>query len=488
MSLPYLNFYDKASILIKQGLELDESNQSQSSLPFYTKGLEYLFAGAKYDPVRNRREHKLSLVKFILERAEHIKEANNNTTSRQQTKSPTPTQRVNSPTSATSTPSSSSTTKKSNEKQQSNEVIKLREALKNAVVIDKPDIKWSDVAGLENAKKALEEAIVLPRKYPQLFVGKRSAWKAVLLYGPPGTGKSFLAKAAASNLGEGATFYSISSADLMSKWQGESEKLVKQLFEMAAETAPSVIFIDEIDAICSRRGTGSDEHESSRRMKNELLVQMQEAKPGVFVLAATNRPYSLDPALRRRFDKRIYIPLPDEAARYHILQVHVGKEPTALTADDYKYLANRTAGYSAADLSVVVRDALMQPIRQAMRSKAFKRLPSNHLIACDINDKDAIPMTLFDMQNPSDLIVPDINIQYFKQSLESIKPSVSLQDVEDTDRFTQEFGEGEIGVRPVNTHVYTSKATPKQQIDRTNGTDLRVIERTRNAKTPNDGM
>ena len=147
---------------------------------------------------------------------------------------------------------------------------KLQDAISSAIVTEKPNIKWSDVAGLESAKEGLKEAVIMPVKFPQLFQGARKPWTGILLYGPPGTGKSFLAKACATECD--STFFSVSSSDLVSKWQGESERLVKNLFELARERKPSMIFIDEVDSLCGKRTEG--ENESSRRIKTEFLVQM----------------------------------------------------------------------------------------------------------------------------------------------------------------------------------------------------------------------
>ncbi len=156
--------------------------------------------------------------------------------------------------------------------EEKNDNNKLMNRLEGAIVMEKPNVEWADVAGLEGAKEALKEAVILPIKFPHLFTGNRKPWKSILLFGPPGTGKSFLAKAVATEANN-STFFSVSSSNLVSKWLGESEKLVKNLFEMARKHKPSIIFIDEIDSLCS---THSDyESESTRRIKTEFLVQMQ---------------------------------------------------------------------------------------------------------------------------------------------------------------------------------------------------------------------
>ena len=149
---------------------------------------------------------------------------------------------------------------------------KMQDKLSGAIVMEKPDVKWSDVAGLEAAKESLKEAVILPVKFPHMFTGNRKPWRGILLFGPPGTGKSYLAKAVATEANN-STFFSVSSSDLVSKWLGESEKLVKNLFEVAREKKPSIIFIDEVDSLCSSRS--DNESESARRIKTEFLVQMQ---------------------------------------------------------------------------------------------------------------------------------------------------------------------------------------------------------------------
>jgi vacuolar protein-sorting-associated protein 4 len=264
----------------------------------------------------------------------------------------------------------------------------LQSKLEGAIVVEKPHVKWSDVAGLEGAKEALKEAVILPIKFPHLFTGKRIPWKGILLFGPPGTGKSYLAKAVATEANN-STFFSVSSSDLVSKWLGESEKLVKNLFELARQHKPSIIFIDEVDSLCSSRS--DNESESARRIKTEFLVQMQGVgndNDGILVLGATNIPWVLDSAIRRRFEKRIFIPLPEEHARVVMFKIHLGNTAHTLTEDDMRELASRSEGYSGADISIVVRDALMQPVRKVQTATHFKVSESVIVVKEDILNGD----------------------------------------------------------------------------------------------------
>ena len=190
-------------------------------------------------------------------------------------------------------------------------------------------------------------------------------------------------KAVASNLKD-ATFFSVSSSDVVSKYMGESEKLVRELFEQAKNSQPSVIFIDEIDAIgSSREMTTGSNSESINRLKTELLIRMQDVldmdkkKNGisdVIVIGATNRPFDLDPALRRRFQKRIFIPLPDLQARKRLFQINMQDVDTNIRHEDFDEFAKGTEGYSGSDISVVCRDALMKPIRKAMKAQYFRKV------------------------------------------------------------------------------------------------------------------
>ena len=313
----------------------------------------------------------------------------------------------------------------------------LKKALQSAVLSEKPNVKWNDVAGLEQAKCSLQEAIIIPSRFPELFVGKRTPWKGILLYGPPGTGKSFLAKACATEAE--ATFFSVSSSDLVSKYMGESERLVKCLFEMAREAQPSIIFVDEIDSLCGRRS--EEEHEASRRIKTEFFVQMQGVGPEdkhLLVLAATNIPWHLDTAMRRRFEKRIYIPLPDQTARRRMFELGVEGVPTNLTQEDLDELAKATEGYSGSDISNLVKGALMEPVRVCHKATHF-RLEGNKYTPCAPSHAEATEMSI--MQVPKGLLKsPDVQADDFFRILDEFKPSVSAEDLKKHQRFTQDYG------------------------------------------------
>ncbi|XP_039289494.1 katanin p60 ATPase-containing subunit A-like 1 isoform X2 [Nilaparvata lugens] len=296
----------------------------------------------------------------------------------------------------------------------------LVDMLERDIVQKNPNIRWDDIADLQEAKRLLEEAVVLPMWMPDYFKGIRRPWKGVLMVGPPGTGKTMLAKAVATECG--TTFFNVSSSTLTSKYRGESEKLVRLLFEMARFYAPSTIFIDEIDSLCSRRGSES-EHEASRRVKSELLVQMDGISSGedpskvVMVLAATNFPWDIDEALRRRLEKRIYIPLPNSAGREALLKINL-REVQLEASVDLRDIATRLKGYSGADITNVCRDASMMSMRRkiaGLKPEQIKQLAKEEL----------------------DL---PVSTQDFTEALAKCNKSVSKEDLDKYERWMREFG------------------------------------------------
>ncbi|KAG4183055.1 Katanin p60 ATPase-containing subunit [Gossypium arboreum] len=301
----------------------------------------------------------------------------------------------------------------------------LAEMLERDVLETTPGVRWDDVAGLTEAKRLLEEAVVLPLWMPEYFQGIRRPWKGVLMFGPPGTGKTLLAKAVATECG--TTFFNVSSATLASKWRGESERMVRCLFDLARAYAPSTIFIDEIDSLCNARGA-SGEHESSRRVKSELLVQVDGvnntgtnedgSRKIVMVLAATNFPWDIDEALRRRLEKRIYIPLPNFESRKELIRINL--KTVEVAADvDIDEVARRTEGYSGDDLTNVCRDASLNGMRRKIAGKTRDEIKN---MSKDEISKD--PVAMCD----------------FEEALAKVQRSVSQADIEKHEKWFSEFG------------------------------------------------
>ncbi|XP_077319153.1 katanin p60 ATPase-containing subunit A-like 2 [Lithobates pipiens] len=253
----------------------------------------------------------------------------------------------------------------------SSEMRELAAVISRDIYLQNPNVRWDDIIGLDAAKRLVKEAVVYPIRYPQLFTGILSPWKGLLLYGPPGTGKTLLAKAVATECN--TTFFNISASTIVSKWRGDSEKLVRVLFELARYHAPSTIFLDELESVMSQRGTGpGGEHEGSRRMKTELLVQMDGLSRSddlVFVLAASNLPWELDYAMLRRLEKRILVDLPSKEAREVMIRHWL--PPVSNTGGvelrtelQYSTLGEETDGYSGSDIKLVCKEAAMRPVRK----------------------------------------------------------------------------------------------------------------------------
>ncbi len=243
------------------------------------------------------------------------------------------------------------------------------------VLVEIPDVKWEDIGGLEEVKRLLKEAVEWPMNHPEAFkrMGIRPA-KAVLLYGPSGCGKTLLAKAAANE--SEANLIAVKGPELLSKWVGESEKGVREVFKKAKQTAPTIILFDEIDAIAPRRrGDDSMGSHVTETVVNQILTEMDgiEALENVIIIGATNRPDIIEPALLRpgRFDERIVVPVPDKEARLEIFKIHTRGMP--LEKVDLDELAERTKDYSGADIEAICREAAMTALRENIKSKKVKK-------------------------------------------------------------------------------------------------------------------
>ncbi|KAI9146575.1 P-loop containing nucleoside triphosphate hydrolase protein [Paraphysoderma sedebokerense] len=230
---------------------------------------------------------------------------------------------------------------------------------------------------------------------------------------------------------------------------GESERLVKQLFQLARENKPAIIFIDEIDSLCGARGEGGSE--ASRRIKTEFSVQMNGVgndMDQILVLGATNIPWQLDSAIRRRFEKRIYIPLPELHARARMFQIHIGNTPCQLRQEDFKVLAEKTEGFSGSDIAVVVRDALMGPIRKVQSATHFKRLTKpdangvlrNYLTPCSPGEPNAVETSWMQIKS-EELLEPELTLADFLKSVATAKPTVNAEDLKQQIKFTTDFGQ-----------------------------------------------
>ena len=288
----------------------------------------------------------------------------------------------------------------------------LSATIQDAIITERPMIKWDDVADLETAKQALREAIILPLLRPDLFKGARKPWRGVLLFGPPGCGKTLLAKAVASECD--ATFFNVSAATLVSKWLGESEKLVRELFKFSRKKQPSIVFFDEVDAIATTRG--GTEHDAIRRVKLQLMQEMQglatEVSEQIVVIGTTNVPWAIDPAFRRRFEKRILVPLPGKEAREQIFRIHT-KDVELDESIVFNLLAEITEGFSGADIEIVCREAIMNPVREMDKSGLLK-------------DKEAK--------------IRPVTIEDFEKALQKIKPTVAPEELLGYEEWQQEFG------------------------------------------------
>jgi len=254
----------------------------------------------------------------------------------------------------------------------------LREVSPSAmreILVEVPDVTWQDIGGLEPVKQLLVEAVEWPLRYAESFrrIGI-DAPKGILLYGPPGTGKTMLAKAVANE--SEANFITVKGSALLSKWYGESEKRVEEIFRKARQVSPSIIFLDELDALVPVRGGGAGEPHVTERVVNQLLSEMDglEELHGVVVIGATNRPDIIDPALLRpgRFDELIMAPVPDKESRDKIFQVHLKKVPMAedIDLDD---LIGQTENYTGADIAAVVRKAGRLALREDMAADKIRQ-------------------------------------------------------------------------------------------------------------------
>ncbi|KAJ2508271.1 Fidgetin-like protein 1 [Coemansia sp. RSA 2049] len=290
---------------------------------------------------------------------------------------------------------------------------RMIEMIENEILSSGQAVSWDDIAGLGAAKSAVHMAIIYPLLKPDLFRGIRAPPKGLLLFGPPGTGKTMIARCIASQAG--ATFFNISASSLTSKWIGEGEKMVRALFAVARVRQPAVIFIDEIDSLLTQRTDG--EQEATRRIKTEFLVQLDGCgttadEDRIVLLGATNRPHELDEAARRRFPKRLYVPLPDADGRAQIVRNLLLRAQKCCVSDSQlETVCARTEGYSGADMATLCREAAYGPLRH-----------------------------ITDFATASEDDVRPIAFEDFEYALTQVRPSVSEKDLEIHKAFNRQYG------------------------------------------------
>lgn len=247
-------------------------------------------------------------------------------------------------------------------------------------------ITWSDCVGLQEAVNIIKESIIFPHTHPQLFCGTLTPFKGLLLYGPPGTGKTLLAKALACQ--HPLPVFNVTCSTYVSKWRGESEKLVKILFDVAKYYSPSIIFIDEVDAFVST--TSDHQHEASVRFKSELLVHMDGIINGdeqIFVFGVTNSPWRLDCALLRRFERRVLVDVPNLMVRCEMFKYYFGKSGYKFADSDLRKMAEVTENYSGAEIKILCKEVMMGIVRGVLQGNGVKgEVKREQLRAPTVND------------------------------------------------------------------------------------------------------
>ena len=381
------NLYAKARQIAQDAVNADDNQNHQEAYRLYLQSAEILIELTKFTENPQLTKIYENRAKEYIGRAKALNKINkNNLNSKNNT----------------------------NRGEQSDQNSELDQNIEASIVSENSDITLNDVAGLEAVKRSLREAIVLPLKRPDLFTGSRQPWRGILLHGPPGCGKTMIAKATAGDID--ATFFNVSAATLVSKWMGESEKLVKRLYEVAKEKQPSIIFIDEVDSLTQSRT--ENENDAMRRVKTQLLASMEglasNKEDRVVTIGATNVPWEIDSAFRRRFQRRIYVPLPDEEARKIIFQIN-SKGIELDKNINFKKLSSKTNEFTGSDIANICREAIMAPIRE---------LDSSNLI--DDSSVKARPVTQKDYLN----------------ALNNVKKSVSSSELTRFIEWDKEFGAG----------------------------------------------
>lgn len=290
------------------------------------------------------------------------------------------------------------------------------------------NVAWADIIGMDSVKTLLSEAIRLPKEMPHIFTGNREPTRSVLLYGPPGTGKSMIGKAMACEAG--VPFFAVSSAELISKYVGESEKQVKLLFEMVKGAKPCVLFLDEVDALCGDREAS---HSNSTKTVQQFLTQLDGMSntgnmDGVFVLACTNLPWALDEAMRRRLEYRLYIGLPTLEERVQMLRHYVSKNEHCVTDAQFLEIAEKyTENFSASDIQKLCKKAATRATGLITSATHFLRLPEARFTPSDADNPNAVAMTYIQIKNKALIVPPSLSYDHIMEELRHTGSTVDVK-------------------------------------------------------------
>lgn len=300
-------------------------------------------------------------------------------------------------------------------------------------------ISWADIVGSEGIKRMLDEIIRLPRELPHLYTGNRKMARSVLLYGPPGTGKTLMGKAMAREAG--VDFFSVSSAELISKYVGESEKYIKCLFEMVKACKPCILFLDEVDALCSKREEGNH----SAKTVQQFLTQLDGitnggSMDGVFILACTNLPWALDEAMRRRLEHRIYLGLPSLVEREALLRHYVSKNEHAVTETEFRELAGWCEHFSSADIQQLCASAAMIPLKEIPTATHFELMGDGKLMVREKAHSMALPMLYHQVVDKTLIIAQPVTYVHLLEALEYTKSTVDVHKLEEYEVWTRQYG------------------------------------------------
>ena len=324
------------------------------------------------------------------------------------------------------------------------EEMRLQKELNDFIVKKKQRVKWDDIVGLEEAKEILKEATIYPKKFPQLFKGKRKPWKTILLYGPPHTGKSHLVKAVVTETKY--YFISISFSKIINEMKEEPNIFIKDVFFLARKNEPSIIFFDEVDRICS----SETDIDYIKRIEIEFRIQIEntfKSDENILIIGATNNPWELNPIFRKIFQKKIYISLPRINERKDLFDKYLKDIPNTLTEEQKEDIVKRTDWFSAHDIITLIKDANLEQTKKYKDAEYFKKIPGINentwnYVPCQKNEEDAIKMIFSEIPDPKDLLPPKAIYEDFIVLLKKMNGNcINQNDYDKYEEFTIEFGQ-----------------------------------------------